>query len=278
MLTIFIMYSNDRRRALDATIACLEKMPLYGECQKLLVVDGEAKFIPQGWLSIEVPRTKRGFCWANMWEAGVSNAAFDKVLYLDSDRLLPTVLLQRMSEAIVDGVFVFTSNHYMLKKVLPPVALQEFLKSDDPVDLVRPPFLGNVVLDRRRELPKHRFGKNVMSGCTGFTKRTYGKAGGVDPWYCGHGAFADTDFHLAAHRAGCKFVDLGLRELHYPHHKLSDSGNPHTRIALQRMGLDNFVYYCRKWGISQKFAYNLACLIGIPKADTYVKGKWRALG
>ena len=35
-----------------------------------------------------------------------------------------------------------------------------------------------------------------MSGSVAFTKKTYIRLGGVDPWYRGHGAFADTDFSL----------------------------------------------------------------------------------
>jgi hypothetical protein len=100
-------------------------------------------------------------------------------------------------------------------------------------------------------------GKNVMSGSVGFTKTTYNRLGGVDYWYCGHGAYADSDFHLQAAVNGCRFVDLELTELHFPHSKLS-KGKVLSEKKLRQLSLDNFIYYCLKWGIPKSRMISVA--------------------
>jgi hypothetical protein len=111
-----------------------------------------------------------------------------------------------------------------------------------------------------------------MSGGTAFLKATYFKVGSVDPWYCGHGAFADTDYHYRAKRAGCKFLDLRIPELHYHHDKL-ENGEKVDEMALRRKGLDNFIYYIWKWGLSRSLADDLAFKLAVFKPAEYVTRK-----
>ena len=272
MISIFVMYSPDRKQALEATISCLQDMPLYESCQKTLVLDGRPNVVLPNWDFIQVPRVAGRFCWSDMWEAGVSSARYDKIWYLDSDRLLPPEYLRRVVNAIEDGVFVFSSNHFMLLKELTISECKGLFSAYEHGGMTDEKFLGCARFEPRFQKPIHGPGKNVMSGNTAFTKRMYYRLGGVDPWYKGHGAFADTDFHLTASRAGCRFLDLGLPEFHYFHPKREGEQKLGT-MELRRLGLDNFIYYCHKWDLPIALAENVAHECNLKRPARYVEKK-----
>lgn len=267
------MYSTDRQKQLDYTVASLRKMGLFGDCQKTLVVDQNlVTNIPQDFEVVRVPRVNKEFCWSSMWDAGVATACFEKVLYLDSDRLLPSNFLERIAEECCDGSFLFTSKHFTMLEWLSIEDSLRLLDADEMTFanmLVEQTFAGKIVFEPRFMMPNHAPGKNVMSGSTAFTRDTYFGLGGVDRWYRGHGAFADTDFHMAAASGNCKFVDLDLVELHCPHPK-RDKGTELDTYTLRRLGLDNYIYYCHKWGVPMVFAETLASEIGVLKPHRYV--------
>lgn len=271
MLSIFIMYSPDRQKALEITVECLKDMPFYDECQKTLVVDGRNNVILPDWDVVEVPRVDDGdFCWAYMWDAGVATARYENVLYLDSDRLLPKGFLGQVVENVEDNVFVFTSNHFMMLEELTSADCQRLVK-DGPKY-----FTGCVRYEPRSISPLHGPGKNVMSGSTAFTKRTYYRIGGIDPWYRGHGAYADTDFHFTAQVNGCRFVDLRLPEYHFPHpKKIGDMAL--KKMELRRLGLDNYIYYCWKWGLPLALAENIAHECNLRRPAKYVDVRFNEL-
>jgi len=272
------MYSTDRKKALDLVISCLEDMPLYEECQKTLVVDGLIDVVPSGWRVVEVPRIRGKFCWADMWDAGVSSARHENVVYLDSDRLLPQDYLQLVEKNIADDTFLFTSNHFMMSRELEVDECKEILLrfSQDGV-LTDEKYLGCVRFEPRFERPVHGPGKNVMSGSTAFTKKTYRRIGGVDPWYRGHGAFADTDFHFSSQIAGCNFVDLGIPELHYPHPKRGKESKELGEMTLRRLGLYNFIYYCDKWNLPMVLAESVAHECDLKRPAVYVQKKLKEI-
>jgi len=270
MLSIFIIYSTDRGRQLNFTISCLRDMELYRTCQRTLIVDGKIDRVPEDWEVIQVPRIKGEFSWAQMWNAGVYSASFDIVLYLDSDRLLPNGYLQKVVDNAEDDLFLFTSKHFMVLGDLPLNSCKQFLRDNYAKGIfIEDDFLGVIRYEPRFGEPLHGPGKNVMSGNTAFTKRTYTRLGGIDPWYRGHGAFADTDFLLHSFRNGCRSLDLNLPELHYHHSKQSEEGDIDEQ-ALRKMGLDNFIYYCNKWGLPMVLARNLALECGVKKPTRYI--------
>lgn len=247
-------------------------MKFYSECQKTLIVDGKLKNVPEDWDHVQVPRKNGKFCWGRMWDAGVLTARNESILYLDSDRLLPSNFLEKVLEKVDKDNFVYTSNHFMMSEESPLEICQELLKENNPFESLSDRFLGFARYEPRHGLPNHQSVKNVMSGSTAFMKKTYLRLGGVDHWYCGHGAFADTDFHMTASVGGCKFVDLGSTELHFPHEKLNDKDQKAiTATELQMLSLDNFIYYCQKWRLQITLAEELAKRIGVRKPNIYVK-------
>ncbi len=270
VISIFIMYSKDRAQAMEHTLSCLRDMPLYDSCQKMLIVDGKIDKIPQDWEAIQVPRINGKFCWGRMWDAGVGSALNDKIVYLDSDRFLPTNYLTLVNDKLKDDMFLFTSMHFMMVQNIPIEICKEILCNQTLADVLKDErSIGKLRYEIRHAVPHHGPGKNVMSGSTAFTKATYLRIGGVDHWYCGHGAFADSDFHMQAAVNECYFYDLEIPELHYPHSK-EDKGVELKDQELWLLGLDNFIYYCRKWKLSMTLAKSLAVRCGITKPDSYI--------
>lgn len=265
MISIFVMYSDDRKKAFEYTVSCLRDMHLYNLCQKTLVADVSCSVSYPEWGIVQVPRLANKFCWGRMWDAGVFTAAFDKILYLDSDRLLPVNYLEKVNELLKDDMFLFTSQHFMMEMELSIEECKSILGNPDHI-------FQNVDLsfELRHIEPLYGPGKNVMSGSTAFTKSTFINLGGVDHWYCGHGAYVDSDFHRQAAMAGCSFVDLELPELHYPHRKLNN-GKAVNDYRFRRLALKSFIYYCQKWDIPMSVAIHLAEKSGIYNPEGYVK-------
>jgi len=108
MISIFTIYSPDRKPQLKNTLACLKDMDLYEHCQKTLVVDGKSNVWPNDWMVIEVPRKGKYHSWKEMWDIGVSTASNDTVLYLESDRVLPTDYLLTILENIKDNKILYS--------------------------------------------------------------------------------------------------------------------------------------------------------------------------
>lgn len=270
------MYSTDRQAPLGHTISCLRDMDLYDQCQKTLIVDGKTNCVPKEFEIVQVPRVDGQFSWVNMWDAGVHSARFEKIVYLDSDRMLPESFLKLVKD-VPDDTFMFTSKHFHMLDDLSIEDCKAFLVANKEQGVfMEDRFLGRFQYEPRFKEVVHGPGKNVMSGSVAFTKRTYNKIGGVDPWYRGHGAFADTDFHFTASQHGCEFIDLDIPEIHY-HHKKLEGEEEIDEITLRRRGLDNFIYYCKKWGLPVALAEDLAVRCGILRPTKYVEEKMEKL-
>ena len=246
-------------------------MESYSDCQKILVIDGKSDFVPQDFEFVEVPRVNGRFSWANMWDAGVFAAKYEKLLYLDSDRLWPEDLLHQIDYKLIDDVFLYTSQHFALQKEISLNICEKLLNDLKQTGALSvEEYWGLVKLDPRFGEPFHGSGKNVMSGGTAFTKKTYNRLGGVDPWYCGHGAFADTDFHYSAFRKGCQFIDLKLPELHLFHLKMNNT-RVLTDSEIWKLSVDNFIYYCHKWNLPLRLAKKMAARSRIKNFNDYVE-------
>lgn len=275
MISIFIMYSGDRAKPLVYTIDFLRKMPQYKSCQKTILYDTKIDFVPDGWTPILIPRVNNEFCWASMWDAGVASARNDIVWHLDSDRMLPSNYIDVMLPYCQDGTFVFSSMHFTMLEEMEFDDCVKFVNGGDPTEWLLGE-KGYVRYEPRFKDIIHGPGKNSMSGNTAFTKSTYYRLGGVDRWYRGHGAFADTDFHTTAHLFNCEFIDTKLTELHYFHEKKQDDRSL-SEVELRKLSLDNYIYYCHKWGLSRDLPESLAYESGLDKPIKYVAKRWKEL-
>lgn len=268
-LTIFIMYSPDRKDQLEQMIRLNSRMSGWDDAQKLLLVDGTANVAPLGFDVIEVPRPSEHFNWSEMWHAGVAEADYDTLLYLDSDRVLPVSYLEQVIELRRD-CFAFTDSLFGFSAPVSDAQVEVIIDGYD-AEGVRT-FLDQIngsltpvslYYDPRYRIPLHGPGKGAMSGNTAFTKGAYHHAGRVDPWYEGHGAFADTDYHKQVWEAGVEIVDLNALELHLWHPKLSDDNLELTMRDIEILSLDNFIHHAQKWKLSYHYPEAIARYLGL---------------
>lgn len=265
------MYSPDRKKAFQYTLSCLQDMKLYEFCQKILLVDGRANIRPEGWDVVTVPRVDGKFCWQSAWNKGLENSKFDKVIYLDADRILPNNFIELVLEKLEQNTFIFTSMHFMMLKDVDFLDCDRLFSCFQKGNMCDDDFLGLFRYEERYKHPVHGPGKNVMSGSVGFMKEDYYRIGGVDPWYCGHGAYADTDFHYNAYKNGIDFIDLKIPEFHYYHNKKSNNGKNLSTMKLRRLSLYNFIYYCNKWGVSIDMVEKVANECNLKHPKSYIK-------
>lgn len=250
MISLFIMYSPDRLPQLRTMLRCMEDMDLYHECQKIIVADEVCNVQPDGFDVVVVPRPTGQFNWSAMWKAGVEECKFENILYLDSDRILPKNYLTLVHENMAPGRSLFCGSLFNFKDYHDPevilgyrdLDLQDILCDWEKYKLV-------FDYDPRWRLPIHGPGKGPASGNMAFTKADFWKVGGVDPWYEGHGAYADTDLHKSLHEAGVEFHDLDVPEFHLRHPKLGEDDEELTMKDIEVLSLNNYVYHCHKWSL-----------------------------
>jgi hypothetical protein len=260
MFSIAIFYSEDRLLQLRQTIECLEEMDGYGQCQKMLCADGVTNVCPTDFDILEVQRPGPYYCWATVWEAALSRARYENILYLDSDRILPGDYFRRALAELADDTFVFPARLYNLEADVPTDVLKRIRDNvgsyphllradhrvwDDPASSVRR--------------------KNPMSGCVAFTKTTYRNSGGMDSAYTGWG-YPDTDYFTKTFRAGCRFVPIDCDELHLKHGYRQGPRNSARLFCLTNLW--NGVYYHRKWmlPLDEELHY-LASVLGVTIQD-----------
>jgi len=276
MISIFIMYSSDRKTYLKKQIEHMRNMPLYDECQKILVLDGELN-VDFEELEVVPLEKEESFNWSAAWSAGVNASKNDKILYLDSDRLLPLNYLERIEPLIEDNKIIYASNMFTLCLWPGKGTVDSFLEMT-PTEVrkeLKDLKDGMIMDDTKFKIPVARHGKNPMSGNTAFTKKTFMESGGVDPWYSGHGAFADSDFFMQMYKEDIEFVDIeDAVELHFGHTKKDEDGKNLSEREIGILSLDNFIYYCRKWKIPKEKAVSIAKTWRISRPEKYVISRW----
>ena len=70
---------------------------------------------------------------------------------------------------------------------------------------------------------------------------------------------------------------MGIPELHYPHTKNDQDGKIIDYDKLKMMSLDNFIYYCIKWGLPLTLAENVAVKSKIKDPKKYIAEKSKLL-
>ena len=235
------MYNPNRLQQLIKCISCLKEMNLYDDCQKILCVDEHANYWPEDFDVIEIKRPKsKMFNWANVWNAGINQSKFETVLYLDADRILHKEYFELICQHIKDDVFLYSKSLFYVDDInIDQIkSIRDRCQTESNVSHTK--------LDLRLPCPPNletlSLGKNCMSGNVAFTKATYLKSGGVDPWYEGYGA-ADKDYYIQTYKMGFVHQQLNGVELHIKHKPLSNV------LENRLMSLYNNIYCARKWNM-----------------------------
>ena len=143
MISVFVVYTPGRQAILKQAIGCLLEMSLIESCQKILCVDGQTDLQLEGFETLEIPRHGKHFLIGTNVTLAVEHCRYDKILYLDPDRVLPKSYLCEIIDKIKVNCFVFPKFLYNLKKSISTEELKH-LRDQSPENLQAekgPPYL-----------------------------------------------------------------------------------------------------------------------------------------
>ncbi len=159
---------------------------------------------------------------------GVDNCHTDKVIVLESDRILPAGYFKSVIEQIHEGISITCKN---MKKLSTPVNNEE---------------IKNNIFQYKDEsrTEENQIGiRNMWSGNTAIWKPDYYKAGKMDEAYIGYG-WADSDMTNRMQKVDVKSVYRDEIELHLWHPSATyGSGDQ------KQMFINNGIRYCKQWDI-----------------------------
>lgn len=157
---------------------------------------------------------------------GVRLAEAEKVIVLESDRLLPTGYFARVLDELRPGVQITTKKMLKLTQAVSDHELrngeysfvEEFRSESNEIGM-----------------------RNIWSGNTAFMKSDYLKVGGMDERYVGYG-WADSDMTLNMQSQGVKSIFRPETELHLWHEPATYGTGDQ-----KQMFVGNGIYFCTKW-------------------------------
>lgn len=231
MISIFTIYSPDRKEILEKTIACLEDVIGYKQAQKILIVDGKSNIFPENWEVFEIE--KQGYLhWKMAWSIAVTAMKYDIFWYLESDRIVSNNYLELVLSQFEEKTIYYPKNLYSLAEDVNIVQLKRLREYQKPKNLL--------IEDQRETIPKMEFKRNPISGNVLMGKKSYLESGGMDEKFYGWGFF-DWDYFKTTYDLGFKFVQIDSIELHQKH---AYAANKHN---FNNINLCNAFIYANKW-------------------------------
>lgn len=158
---------------------------------------------------------------------GVMRATADRVVVLESDRILPEGYFEQVLAELKPGISITTKK---MRKLTAAASNDEIVagKYDTTCD------------DRSTTC---EFGvKNMWSGNTAFMKADFLRVGKMDETYTGYG-WADCDMTLTMEHGGVQSI---YKENHTELH-LWHEGQTYGSGDQKQMYFDNCIYCCKKW-------------------------------
>jgi hypothetical protein len=165
---------------------------------------------------------------AKMINRGVANCVSDRVIVLESDRILPSNYFTNLVDKIKPKTSI-TCRH--MKKLKNEVN-DEKIKNNQ--------FEYN---DEFRSEENHIGSRNMWSGNTAFWKNDFFEADMMDEGYVGYG-WADSDMTNKMKEIGVKSIFQDEIELHLWH-----PPQTYGKTNQKRLFLKNGLRFCKKWGV-----------------------------
>lgn len=157
---------------------------------------------------------------------GVEKAESSLIVWLESDRILPTGYFEQVFNKIRPKEMVTTERMYRVKKMV----------SDEDI------ISGNYTwCEEWRSKTNEMLCRNMFSGNTVFWKKDFLEAGGADPAYVGYG-WLDHDLTDSMTKIGVHSVYYTEIELHLWHEPMT-----YGSYDQKRLFINNGVHYCKKW-------------------------------
>jgi hypothetical protein len=158
---------------------------------------------------------------------GIDKSSSDKLIILESDRILPENYFSSIIDQLEEGVQITTRT---MKKLKNECKIQEIESGKFEFDL------------EYRSDNVHEFGvRNMWSGNTALMKSDFYKAGKMDEEYIGYG-WADSDMCLTMDKIGVKSVYREEIELHLWHPPMTYGEQDQKKLFI-----DNGIKLCKKW-------------------------------
>lgn len=160
---------------------------------------------------------------------GVKNCNTEKIIVIESDRILPSGYFQSVIDELKQGVQITCLN---MKKLTKEVSDLE---------------INNNNFEYKKEIrdKNNAIGsRNMWSGNTAFFKSDYYKAGLMDESYIGYG-WADSDMTNAMNSIGVKSIYKEDEEIHLWHPPSTYGSGDQKQLFI-----NNGLKFCKKWGQS----------------------------
>lgn len=157
---------------------------------------------------------------------GMNQATADRVVLLDSDRILPPGYFCKVIEQLGPKRSITASR---LRKLLGPVTDEQIIS-------------GELEFREEHRSKAHAMGmRNMWAGNTAIWRADFFEAGQMNPAYVGYGWY-DNDMGQRMNRIGVKDIYLDYTELHLHHEPLTYGEGDHDAMFIA-----NGVYYCKTW-------------------------------
>jgi len=158
---------------------------------------------------------------------GVTQAQCERIILLDSDRILPSGYFDKVIDQMCDNIMISTSN---MVKLLDYRIDQEIIN-------------GTYFSSEERRTTNEIGTRCIWSGNVIFNKSDYQRAGSMDEKYIGYG-WEDNDMGLTMEKAGVVPILRNELEIHLYHEPFTYGSKDQKKLFVQ-----NGLYFCRKWGI-----------------------------
>lgn len=159
---------------------------------------------------------------------GVDAAEAEKIVVLESDRILPPGYFQAVADQLKPGLQITTKTTLKLTE---PVTHKQIIDNQF-----------KYTEDGRS--PENKIGmRNMWSGNTAFMKSDFLKCGGMDTEYIGYG-WADNDMTYTMESNGVESIFRDEIELHLWHPPFTYGKGDHSQMFIA-----NGLRFCKKWNI-----------------------------
>lgn len=159
---------------------------------------------------------------------GVHLAQSDKIVVLDSDRILPAGYFSDVLQNLEPGNAVTAKVTHRLKR---PFADADIVAGEYDYEY------------ESRSTSNALFSRNLFAGNVALHKTDYWHAGSMDEGYVGYG-FEDSDMTMRLSRTGISAIFRPEIELHLYH-----EGATYGPTDQKKMFLNNGIRYCKNWNL-----------------------------
>lgn len=225
-----IHFHTGRMDNLLQTLRFLERNHLYviEKSQLVLVCQNSCEPIPNKFLKYDHHNMNlKCMQLPKLVNFGVDHSDSEKIVVLESDRILPHGYFKEAIDELKEGVSITTRK---MDKLLAPATDEEIVSGDY-----------ETYCDDRSATNEIGV-KNIWSGNTAVMKSDFYRVGKMDESYQGYG-WGDYDMAFTMQQAGVRSIyKEGWKELHLWH-----EGQTYGEGDQKKMYIDNCLKFCRKW-------------------------------